>query len=276
MLKKNSFKLGLLISAGIHFSLIIIFPLWETAPPEKQKPEIMQVALIEVKPEKAKPEKVTTSPPPPPSPPPEQKAPPKISPVEVAVKTSQNIPVLTPHARSESKTEIPFPTLSFGPVTSPRGESAIYHKKQEKPEKSLQVAPIDITGTKFPPKISSSIHKEAPSLTPSPGTGEEGVSTAKEESVIKFKGLGSRKVIYQPEFTYPEEMEKQGKQGSGVVEVDVAPNGHVIDVRIIYSAGFPQFDQEIIRKARYYKFSPVDEAGIKTYPGEFNFRLEKK
>ena len=69
-------------------------------------------------------------------------------------------------------------------------------------------------------------------------------------------------------------MERQGREGSGgIVEVDVAPNGHVVGVRIIRSLGSPEFDQEIIRKASRYKFSSTDEPGIRIYSGEFKFGL---
>jgi len=272
MLKKDYFKLGLLISAGVHFFLIVFFPMLPTS--KIKKPEIMHVALITVELEEVKPKEVAA---PPPAPPPkqvqEQKTP-KISPVEVAVRTSQNIPVLTPRAEAKTELEISFPTLSFGPTIS-REKNVVYYEMHKEAKKISQGLPTD---TSLPPKISSPIQGEAPSLAPSQVYGEGGtaVSSAQGPVGITFRGLGTRKIVYHPSFIYPEEMEKQGRQGGGLVEVDVAPNGHVVDVRIIQSAGMPQFDQEILRKARYYKFSPVDEPGIKTYPGKFSFRLKEK
>ncbi|MBE0477942.1 TonB family protein [Candidatus Aerophobetes bacterium] len=282
MRRKDFFKLGLLISTGIHFSLFVFFPIWKSPLPE---PEIMEVSLIVVEPERVLPEKIpVASPPPPPpplpappvAPPPEAKvepaeASPKLSPVELAVQTTQDIPVLPPHARPESELKVAFPTLSFEPVAFPRTGNVI-SKEQMEGKKTLLGAP---TGTTPLTRISSPLRGEIPTLIPSPGAGEgkDFIAGAEGPVGITFRGLGTRKVMYEPEFTYPADMEKQGREGSGVVEVDVASDGSVVDVRIISAAGLPQFDQEIRRKARYYKFSPVDEPGIKTYPGEFNFRL---
>ena len=275
MPKKNFFKIGLLISTGVHFSLIAFFPIWKTTLPPK--PDIIEVALIAVAPkELIRPKKVPETPPPPPPTPPaepkiEQRAAPKLSPVEVAVTPSQNIPLLAPQAKAESKLKVPFPTGLFKPVLFPRAKS-MASKKERPVEKPLQES---IIKTELPSRISSPIQGETPSFIPSTG-GEESENIAIQGMTgIIFEGLGARKVVYKPEFTYPPEMERQGQEGSGgIVEVDVASNGHVVGIRIIRSLGSPEFDQEIIRKASRYKFSSIDEPGIKTYPGEFKFGLK--
>jgi len=250
--------------------------MWKTTLPPK--PDIIEVALIAVAPKELRPKKVPETPPPPPPPPTppaepkvEQRAVPKLSPVEVAVTPSQNIPLLTPQAKAESKLKVPFPTGLFKPILFPRAKS-MASKKKRPVEKPLQES---IIKTDLPSRISSPVQGETPSFTPSIG-GEESENIAIQEMAgIIFEGLGARKVVYEPEFTYPPEMERQGRVGSGgIVEVDVAPNGHVVGVRIIRSLGSPEFDQEIIRKASRYKFSGINEPGIKTYPGEFKFGLK--
>lgn len=271
MSAKNSFKLGLLISAGAHFCLIILFPMWEPSPPKK--PEITQVALIKMERKQLKSKKAPV-PSPEPTPQAKQQQSPKLSPVEVAVKTSRKIPVLTPRAKAESKLEVPFPTLPFKLAVSPRGKNTGAERKKGS-KKPLQSPSTD---TKLPPKISSPVQEEIPpSLTPSPGTGEgeAAVPSAKRPVGITFKGLGPRKPerIIQP--TYPPEMEKKGMEGEGKVKIYVAPAGQVVDVEIIRTSGWHAFDEEICSALLRWKFTPVDERGTKTYEGNFYFRFVK-
>lgn len=273
-MEKKFFKLGLLISVGIHFSLFVFFPLWKTPP--LKKPQVIEVALIVPQPEKIE---LKKSPPPPP---PAQKEvverkPLPLSPVEVEVRVSQNIPVLSPTAKSESRIKIPFPSAPFEEVVSYRKEALVSEKKI--PHPAIRKAPSGmLPSEEIFPAISSPLKGDVPSITPSLGQGEgkKPSAGARMPVGIVFRGLGTRKIIFEPEFTYPPKMEKEGREGRGVVEVDVTPEGLVVDVRITRSAGLPEFDQEILRKARYYRFSEIDEPGIKTYPGDFEFRLSEK
>ncbi|MBC7190473.1 TonB family protein [Candidatus Aerophobetes bacterium] len=271
-MERKFFKVGLLISAGIHFSLFVFFPIWKTPP---KKPQVIEVALIVPQPEKTESKK---SPPPPP---PVQKEvverkPLPLSPVEVEVRVSQNIPALSPTAKSESRIKIPFPRAPFEEVASYRKEALASEKKI--PHPAIRKAPSGmLPSAEIFPAISSPLRGDVPSITPSLEQGEgEKPAGARMPVGIVFRGLGTRKIIFEPEFTYPPKMEEEGREGSGVVEVDVTPEGLVVDVRIIRSAGLPEFDHEIQRKARYYRFSSIDEPGIKTYEGDFEFRLGEK
>ena len=274
MHKNIFFKLGLLVSTCVHFSLIVFFPVWRYTPPPE--PVVYEVALIKVEPKKleVKKPKVKKAPAVPSEPKVEVKAVAKLSPVEIAVRPSQSIPVLTPHARVESKVKIPFPIVSFEPA-SPVKIEGITYKKEMEVKKPLQHLPAHYKP--LPIKVPSPVQGEVPSFKPSTGE-EEGktVGTGIKEPIgITFKGLGSRKPERTPQPTYPPEMEQRGVEGEGEVKIHVAPTGQVLDVEITRSSGWPAFDKEIRSALLKWRFTPVDEPGIKTYEGDFYFRFVK-
>jgi len=273
MFKNDFFKVGLLISAATHFFLIVLFPLWKPVLPPPEPRKIYEVSLINVKPIKLKVKKVPGSPPKPKIAKAEKKVTPKLSPVEVAVKSTQNVPVLPPRARVESKLRVPLPNLSFKPVASHKAKEVIPRRERQL-KKTSQESPAF---TELPFKISSPIQGEVPSIKPSP-TGEGGentVSGVKGPVGITFRGLGSRRPERTPQPSYPPEMEKRGVEGQGEVKIYVAPTGQVLDVEIIRTSGWHSFDEEVRSALLKWRFTPVDEAGIKTYEGNFYFRFAK-
>ena len=276
MPRRDFFKLGLLISAGAHFSFLVFFPLWKMAPPPK--PEVIEVALIEVQPREIEPEKSPPAPPKPPPPPPaepkiEKRETPELSPVEVAVKPSQNIPVLTPQARAESALRVPFPTVPFEPVIVPKTKK-IPSQEEKWVKKSLQESTAQ---TRLLPKISSPIQGETPSFVPFIGEGEGETLTPAAEGPegITFRGLGTRKPERAPQPSFPEEMELRGVEGQGEVKIYVSSKGQVLDVDIVRTSGWHAFDKEIRSTLLKWRFTPIDESGTKTYEGNFRFRFGK-
>jgi TonB family protein len=270
MTQKNFFKLGLLISVAVHFFLIVFFPVWKAALPTK-KPRIVEVALITVRP---KPEAKRASAPPPAEKEIKKKVIPRVSPVKIAVQPTQKIPVLNPRVETESKLKVAFPTPKIRPVITPREVEPFFKVEKE----AKKVIPGSPTYTGLPPKISSPIRGGIPSFLPSVGSEEEGkerISGVKGPVGITFKGLGARKPERAPQPIYPPEMERRGVEGEGKIRIYVAPTGQVVDVEIIRTSGWRAFDKEIYSTLLKWRFTSVDEPGIKSYEGEFYFRFLK-
>jgi len=271
MIRRNYFKLALIISVAVHFSLILVSPVWTTTT-EQETPEIIKVELITVKPEKPKPEpKAAAAPPPPPPIQKEvEKKPPPLEPVEMPVKPSQDIPVLTPRTEFRNDNSIPLPTLPANVVTSTR---------EERPPERVahEVAKTTRTSTQAPStpsRISSPIEGEQPSFVASPA-GEQGeaITTSTDGPVgITFRGLGTRRPTRAPMPSYPPRMEQIGVEGTGTVMVYVSPGGQVIDVDVIETSGRIEFDQEIRATLMRYGFSDVPpDIGIQSYRADFEF-----
>lgn len=269
MVKKDFFKLGLLISVGVHFSLIVFFPLWRMTP--VPKPKIIPVALINVKPVS----KVKKASAPPPSKEKfKKKVIPKVLPVKITPQPSENLPVVNPRVKYESKIEIPFPSPRLKPVIAQRKIEGVF-KKEKEVKRFIPGSPIDVG---LPAKIASPVYGQIPSFTPSTGTEKEGKSaiTGKEASPIRFRGLGTRRIEREVYPRYPEEMERKGIEGEGEVMVYVAPSGEVLNVEITKTSGWTAFD-EAVRNALYnYRFSSIREDVVKKYPADFKFTFRKK
>ncbi len=272
MRQKNFFKLALLISAALHFFLIVFFPIWETALPAKKKPKIVEVALIKVKP---KPVVTKIAAPPPVQKKTKKKVIPRLSPVEVKIQATQNIPVLTPRVESKSEMEVAFPAPEIRPAATPRQVEPLF-KVEKETQKAARGSPEALPG--IPPKIPSPVKGGIPSFVPSAGSEEAG--TGKGAGVqgpvgITFKGLGTRRPERAPQPTYPREMEEKGIEGEGRVRIYVAATGEVLDVEIIRTSGWRAFDKEIHNTLLKWRFSSIDEPEVKTYEGEFYFRFVK-
>ncbi len=265
--QKDLFKLGLLISAIIHFSLFVFFPLWKTTYPKKIK--ITEVSLIVAEPE-SPPKKA-------PSPPPtkkkiEKKYVSKLSPVKIEVEPARSLPVLNPQVETESKIKIAFPPPEFKQVIAPQREEYSFERGKEV-KKSVKGAPFR---SELPPKIISPVQGKLPSFVSSAGSEKSGEASlaGKKAPPIKFKGLGTRKIERAVDPEYPLEMQKKGVEGSGKVKVYVAPSGEVLDVEIIQTSGWVAFDEEIRNTLYRWRFSPIEENVVKSYPGEFKFSLK--
>lgn len=270
MIQKNFFKLTLLISVAVHFFLIVFFPVWKTTLPAKEH-KVIEVALVTVRP---RPEAKKASAPPPADKEVEKKIIPRVSPVKIAARPTEKIPVLNPKVETESEMEVAFPIPKIKPVTTPK-EVEPYFKVEREAEKVIPGSP---TYTGLPPKVSSPVQGGIPSFVPSVGDKEEGrenISGVEGPVGITFKGLGTRRPERAPDPTYPPEMEKRGVEGAGMVRVHVAPTGQVLDVEIIRTSGWRAFDQEIYSTLLNWRFTSVDEPGIKTYEGEFFFKFVK-
>ncbi len=74
---------------------------------------------------------------------------------------------------------------------------------------------------------------------------------------------------------FPHEIpwEKRPKiiEGEATIKISVAPTGEVVDVEIIHSSDWPALDEEMCKILYQWKFTPVDEAGIKVYQAKFSF-----
>jgi len=275
--KDSFFKAGILISTGIHFFIIIFFPLWRPFLPSKPQQRVIEVSLINIeKPEKIKQKvEIRKVPGTPPRSQVEQVQKgkiPKLSPVKVSVSPSRDIPVALPRARIEEKTRIPLPTVSFQPPAFYRGEKIIREKGQA--VKSILPQKPPLYG-EVPHMISSPLKEEVPSFTLSQKRrpGEDITSGVKGPVGITFKGLGSRKPERTPYPSYPPEMERKGVEGQGEVRIYVTKEGQVVDVEIIHTSGWHDFDEEVRSALLKWKFTPVDEPGVKTYEGSFYFRF---
>jgi len=270
MVKKDFFKLGLLISVGAHFSLLVFFPTWRMyiSPP---KPKIIPVALIDVK----LATKAKKAPPPPPSQKKvvEKKVAPKVLPVKITPQPSENLPVVAPRVRSKGKIRVPFPSPRLKPAITQRKIVTAF--KEEKEVKKLPLGSPVNPG--LPAKIPSPVYGKIPSFTPSTGTEKKGklAITGEQESPIKFRGLGTRKIERKVMPRYPKEMEKRGIGGEGEVRVYVAPTGEVLSVELVQTSGWIAFDEEIRNTLYKWRFSPINENVVKSYPAVFKFTLKK-
>jgi len=185
--------------------------------------------------------------------------------VKITAQPTQKIPVLNPQMETESEMKVAFPTPKIKPITTPR-EVEPFFKVEKEAKKVIRGFPA-YTGL-----------GGIPSFTPSVGSEEEGkerISGVEGPVGITFKGLGTRKPERAPDPTYPAEMEKRGVEGEGKIRIYVTPAGQVVDVEIIRTSGWRAFDKEIHSTLLKWRFTSVDEPGIKTYEGEFYFRFIK-
>ena len=56
---------------------------------------------------------------------------------------------------------------------------------------------------------------------------------------------------------YPRGARQRGEQGSVVVEIRVDEKGHVDEVKVVTSSGFPELDEAAVKAAKAAKFSPA-------------------
>ena len=64
--------------------------------------------------------------------------------------------------------------------------------------------------------------------------------------------------------TYPEKARRQRQQGTVVLQLIVAADGHVRDVRVQQSSGYALLDAEAVRKFSTYVVTPYRENGVAT------------
>lgn len=277
MSDRKVFKLGLVLSCAIHFALIMLFPTFRAS--LQKIPAYIEVTLMTatlVKPAQGKP----------PAPAPvkavvprkvlpakevaPQKVLPKVSPVEINVRPSERVPVLNPRVESESEIKISFPVLQVEPLV----EAVKQPYRPEKEEGVARFAPLPREGVvKITPGIISPVRGNV-SYQRSVGEGEGSGSGAGGEDTpgFRFKGLGGRRVLREVKPGYPEEAEKQGITGNPVLKFSVLSTGEVLEVTVLRSSGWAEFDRAASQALRYYLFSPIPEdEGIKKHEVEFFF-----
>jgi len=274
---RKVFKLGLVLSCAIHFTLIMFFPTFRA--PLQKIPAYIEVTLMAaalVKPARGKP----------PAPAPvkrvvakkvfpakkvaPQKVLPKVSPVKINVRPSERVPVLNPRVESESEMKISFAV----PQVEPLVEAVKQPYRPEREEGVARFAPLPREGVvKITPGIISPVRGNV-SYQRSVGESEGSGSGAGGEDTpgFRFKGLGGRQVLRTVPPRYPEEAEKKGITGSGVLKICVLPTGQVLEVTVLRSSGWAEFDRAASQALRYYLFSliPEDE-GAKDHEVEFFF-----
>jgi len=139
-------------------------------------------------------------------------------------------------------------------------------KEEEKPEEEKEKARQKGREMELEEKIYSTDLqiKRSPQIYYMPYRGEK----RKTQIIPRFE-LPPREE-FKAELSLPEVIPREGEGG---VKIYVAPTGQVLDVEITRSSGWPAFDKEIRSALLRWRFTPVDEPGIKTYEGDFYFRF---
>ncbi len=248
--KIDQFKLALLISCAVHFSLLILFP--GSRFPFKSPPKYLEVHLIKVAPKrisggtpqiktaKKAPEvkKISIS---------------KLPPLKVSPLPGPKLPILTPPAEAKDEMRASFPTPEF-------------------------VVPLkrDIESSPYPPRffwekgtigIEHGVPEEAylPPRAALPSAEGDFAYERKEPEVqqrgarVRIKGpLGMRKIFRRIEPVYPEWAERQGIEGSVELRPWVLPSGEVRpDVEILRSSGWLELDECARQALMQWKFEPI-------------------
>lgn len=255
--KIDSFRLGLLISCAVHFSLIILFPGGKIPIPIKPPPpKYFEVSLIRVAPKPisiGKTIKVK-----------EVKKPVKVEKRVVfelptlEIKTSgqpeETLPVPPPHATPESEIKISPSAPEFGVPLEKGMEPSFYPPQFPSERKTLGIPQGVGQKGSLPPRASLPSPREELSY--------KGKATEVQPKGAKFriKGpLGTRGIVRAPLPVYPEWAEKRGIEGSVELRPWVLPGGEVRpDVDILRSSGWLELDECARQALMQWKFEPIE------------------
>ena len=139
----------------------------------------------------------------------------------------------------EAATVAPLPATVGRRVPSPPQEET---PPEVKPEKHL---PPDPSSTKFPePKLNQTIKQSEQSNNP---------PVAPRQARLDAPPRPKRNI--KPD--YPKGARQRGEQGDVILEIRVAAEGTVDDVKVVTSSGFVELDEAAVRAAKAAKFSPA-------------------
>jgi TonB family protein len=88
---------------------------------------------------------------------------------------------------------------------------------------------------------------------------------------FRFEGLGGRRVERAVKPQYPEEAEERGLIGHGRLKFTVLPTGQVLEVTVLRSSGWSQFDRAAVQALRKFLFTPLDDGEVAEHEVEFEF-----
>jgi protein TonB len=109
-----------------------------------------------------------------------------------------------------------------------------------------------------------------------PATAEAAASQA--PAAQRGGGANEPVLIEAPEPRYPRRALDLGKEGSVRIEIDVAPDGTVLDARVLTSSGYAPFDEAALDAVRRWRFAaqPANATGSPAqFRHQFHFRLPK-
>ncbi len=298
------FKLGLLISFGIHLCLILFLPELKFASP-LPPPEYVEVALIkptpiqvkrpasqvspkapsktsQVKPEKAQaqPEKLKPEPAKakveaieveaeaPKAPPVEPKLPPEMPLLGISGGPSEKLPVSPPLAKWESPTKIPIPFVeekpSLGRGTGDVGPLSSGMRSGISKERQILPAP---GGEGVAPKAAFNLKGDL-RYEGEGGEGGEGISSGRITGPA-----GGRGILRSVEPSYPAWAEASGVKGEVELKFWVTPTGEISEVEVWKTSGWSGFDNSASQALRQWRFGPIEEKerqwGIISFVFEF-------
>jgi TonB family protein len=71
-------------------------------------------------------------------------------------------------------------------------------------------------------------------------------------------------LVSQPDAVYPADAADAGVQGTVILQIDIGPDGKVIDAKLTQESGTPSLDAAALEAARRFVFSPAELDGVPT------------
>jgi len=260
------FKLALLISCIVHFSLIILFPGMKT--PLKVSPEYLEVSLIRVPPKRISGQapqtkevkKVLTV---------KKMLTLKLPPLKKPPLPGPKLPILSPYAKvkDEVKISIPAPELE---VPFKREMEYSPYQPRYFMERGNRGVEYGIPKEGYLPPRAALLPEEELAYE-----GEQAPSKGTAFSPIKGP-LGTRKILRQIKPVYPEWAERQGIESSGELKLWVLPSGEVCDIEVVHTSGWSKLDECAAQALRQWRFEPIQGKEAQWGIICFYFKFEKK
>jgi len=254
--KIDSFRLALLISFAVHFSLILVFPGLRV--PIPRPPKYFEVSLIRVIPKPISTGRVIKAE--------EVKKPVRVEKMVVSelptleIKTSgqpeEALPVLPPYATPESEMKI-SPSAPEPGIPLERGvEPSFYLPQFLQERKTVGVERGVSEEGSLPPRVSLPPPREEISYKGKVA----GAQPEAGEATVRIKGpLGTRGIVRLIEPVYPQWAEERGIEGSVELRPWVLPSGDVRpDVEILQSSGWLELDECAREVLRQWRFESIE------------------
>jgi TonB family protein len=154
---------------------------------------------------------------------------------------------------------------------------------QEQSENGIPVARLPQPAETTPPARSKEAYAKLPP-TPPPSEPSEGPSgdggTQKGTQTVNgiggdTGGAGEGRIgcLYMPSPDYPFSARRKSIEGAVVIEIDVYPDGHVDDARIVSSSGCDALDEAAMTAIRKWKYERMEAKEIRRV--RFVFKLNK-
>ncbi len=241
MAEDRAYAMGILLSvlvALLHVWLALAL-LKPSALPAKIKPVMIEVALLATpKPEK-KPAPVVV----------EKKAPPpKIAPVISKPVKLKTAPAKLPLAKKKPP---------------------INHAKAELPESTAVAPPPVFKPVPLPPTPEAGAKDKQ---SPVPAT-KAAISAEKTAPAAKEKGYAT--CVSCPKIKYPTIAQRRGWEGSVLLKLQLAPDGHAENITIERSSGHSTLDEAAIANAKQSRFTVGNTGQARMATKLFEFKLDK-